>query len=103
MVQNTQPVAQQGTDNRIARLQNRVIDAVAWNLGVSSAYKKKITPDKSLVADFKADSLDLAEILNTLEDELGIEIPAKDFEEKKDVTVGELIQYAAQKMYPQQQ
>ena len=41
---------------------------------------EKITPDAKIVDDLGADSLDVVELLSTLEDEYGITIPDEDVE-----------------------
>ena len=51
----------------------------------------KVTMDSDIVEDFEADSLDVVDLVMSLEDEFGIEIP--DEETDKIKTVGELVQY----------
>ena len=36
---------------------------------------EKITPDSDIMSDFEADSLDIVDMVMTLEDEFGIEVP----------------------------
>jgi len=69
-------------------LENEVIDIVAEQLG---ADKEDISSDKSFVEDLNADSLDLTELIMTIEERFGIEVPEKDAEGLK--TVGDVVSY----------
>ena len=40
---------------------------------------EKITPDSDIVNDFGADSLDVIDMITTLSDEFGVEIPDEDY------------------------
>lgn len=51
----------------------------------------KITSDSNIADDLGADSLDLVDLLMSLEDEFGLEVPDEDIEGIK--TVGELVSY----------
>lgn len=51
----------------------------------------EITLDSSFIEDLNADSLDIVELIMTLEDELDLEIPDEDVE--KFVTVGDVVNY----------
>ena len=64
---------------------------VAENLG---ADKDSITPETSFSEDLKADSLDLFEMVMSLEDTCGGEIPTEDLETM--VTVGDVAEYLEQ-------
>ena len=64
---------------------------VAENLG---ADKDSITPETSFSEDLKADSLDLFEMVMSLEDTCGVEIPTEDLETM--VTVGDVAEYLEQ-------
>ncbi len=55
----------------------RVQAIVAEQLGVEP---EKVVPDAEFVADLNADSLDLVELIMSLEEEFGIEIPDEDAE-----------------------
>ena len=50
-----------------------------------------ITPESSIADDLGADSLDVVDLLMSIEDEFEIEIPDEDVENLK--TVGELVKY----------
>ena len=52
---------------------------------------EKVTPDASFVDDLGADSLDLVELVMSLEEDYGIEIPDEDVE--KIVTVNDIVEY----------
>ncbi|MFN7038752.1 MAG: acyl carrier protein [Alphaproteobacteria bacterium] len=53
--------------------------------------EEKITPDASFTDDFGADSLDQVELVMSLEDEFGIEIP--DEVAEKMTTFGDAVKY----------
>jgi acyl carrier protein len=55
----------------------RVQSIVAEQLGVEP---EKVVPEAEFVADLNADSLDLVELIMTLEEEFGIEISDEDAE-----------------------
>ncbi|MGN0361218.1 MAG: acyl carrier protein [Bilifractor sp.] len=55
----------------------------------------EITPDSNFKDDLDADSLDLFELLTTLEEQYDIEIPAEDMEGL--TTVGKVIDYLQSK------
>lgn len=50
-----------------------------------------ITQDTDIVGDLGADSLDMADLLTSVEDEFEIEIPDEDIENIQ--TVGEIVKY----------
>ena len=52
---------------------------------------EKITPDSDIVNDFGADSLDVIDMITTLSDEFGVEIPDEDIENFH--TVGDVVNY----------
>ena len=56
----------------MASVEERVIDIVAEQLGVS---KDQITRETSFVNDLGADSLDTVELVMAFEEEFGVEIP----------------------------
>ena len=50
-----------------------------------------VTPESNLLTDFDLSSLDVAELVCEIEDELGIEIPDKDLVRLR--TVGDILAY----------
>ncbi len=65
---------------------------IAGQLNVDEA---KITPESNFKEDLNADSLDLFELIMSLEDEYSVEIPAEDLE--KMATVQDVVNYLAAK------
>lgn len=63
-------------------------DMIAEQLGVS---KEEVTENASFKDDLGADSLDLFELVSSLEDEYGVEIPTEDLEKMS--TVGDVMNY----------
>ena len=61
---------------------------LAEQLGVEPG---KITMDSDLLNDFEADSLDIVDMVMTLEDEFGIEVPDDAIENLH--TVGDVVRY----------
>ena len=53
--------------------------------------ENQVTMDSSIVDDLGADSLDLVDMLMTLEDQFDLEVPDEDVEKIK--TVGDLVRY----------
>lgn len=51
----------------------------------------KITMESDILEDFEADSLDIVDMVMTLEDEFGIEIPDEEIENLH--TVGDVVRY----------
>lgn len=66
----------------------RVQSIVAEQLGVEP---EKVVPEAEFVADLNADSLDLVELIMTLEEEFGIEI--SDEEAEKIVKVSDALEF----------
>lgn len=69
-------------------IENKVIEIVSEQLGVD---KDEINRPSSFVADLKADSLDVVELVMEFEDNFGITIPDDDYE--KIQTVGDAVDY----------
>jgi len=69
-------------------LEQEVIDIVVEQLGVD---KEDVTLSKSFVEDLNADSLDLTELVMTLEERFGCEISEAEAEKLK--TVGDVVSY----------
>jgi acyl carrier protein len=73
---------------QVASVEERVIDIVAEQLGVS---KDQITRETSFVNDLGADSLDTVELVMELEEEFDINIP--DDAAEKIQTVGQAVDH----------
>ncbi len=71
---------------------NKVKEVVAEQLGVNAA---ELTQETSLKEDLNADSLDLFQIIMSLEEEFGIEIPTEDTESIS--TIGDIENYISSK------
>lgn len=67
---------------------NKIKEVVAEQLGVDVA---ELTQETSLKEDLSADSLDLFQIIMSLEEVYGIEIPTEDTESIK--TIGDIENY----------
>jgi len=74
--------------NNVASVEERVIEIVSEQLGVS---KDQINRDTSFIQDLNADSLDTVELVMSLEEEFEISIP--DDQAEKIQTVGQAIDY----------
>lgn len=70
----------------------KVQELLAEQLNVD---KEKITMETNIVDDLKADSLDVVEMLISLEDEFGISVPDADAKDLK--TVQKLVEYIENK------
>ena len=70
----------------------KVVDLVAEQLGVD---KKIIRPESNIIEDLGADSLNVIEMLMTLEDEFGVSIPDEDALNLK--TVSDIAKYISKK------
>lgn len=66
----------------------RLQKVIEEQLGVD---KKEITPGASIIEDLGADSLDLVELIMSIEEEFGIEIAEEDVEKIK--TVQDILDY----------
>jgi len=69
-------------------VEQEVIDIVVEQLGID---KDDVTPDKSFVEDLNADSLDLTELVMTLEERFSFDIPPEEADQLK--TIQDVIQY----------
>lgn len=69
-------------------MEERLKKLIAEQLGVDES---KVVPSASFTDDLEADSLDLVELIMSLEEEFNVEIPDEDAE--KIVTVGDAMQY----------
>ena len=68
----------------------KIQELVAEGLGVEA---EKVVPEASFKEDLGADSLDLFELVMSLEDEFGVSIPTEDLE--KIETVQDVMDYIA--------
>lgn len=66
----------------------KIQELIAEGLGVD---KDQVVESASFKDDLQADSLDLFEMVMSLEEEFGVEIPSEDLEQI--VTVGDVIKY----------
>lgn len=57
--------------------------------------ESQIAMDSSITEDLGADSLDLVDLLMSLEDQFGLEVPDEDVEKIK--TVGDLVRYVEER------
>ena len=73
-----------GKEEIIEKVKQIIIDG----LGVNEDLVKE---DATFIDDLSADSLDIVELVMSLEEEFGIEIP--DTEAEKIVTVGDVVKY----------
>lgn len=71
---------------------NKIKEVVADQLGVDVA---ELTQETSLKDDLNADSLDLFQIIMSLEETFGIEIPTEDTESI--ATIGDIEKYLAKR------
>ena len=67
---------------------DKIKELIVDSLGIE---EDQITMEASFKEDLKVDSLDLFEMVMSLEDEFGVEIPTEEFE--KMVTVGDVVNY----------
>ncbi len=73
-------------------IEQEIIDVIVEQLGID---KEDVTPEKSLIEDLNADSLDLTEFMMTIEDRYNCEISQQDAEKLK--TVGDVIKFIQSK------
>ena len=69
-------------------IEQEVIDIVVEQLGVEA---QEVSNEKSFMEDLNADSLDLTELVMTLEERFGFEISEEEAEKLK--TVGDVVSY----------
>jgi acyl carrier protein len=74
------------------KLKKEIITTIAEQLGVDA---NDITEEKSFIDDLNADSLDLTEMIMTLEEKFKVEIADEQAEKLK--TVGNVISFIQQK------
>lgn len=73
-------------------VEERVKNIICDQLAVEP---EKVTPTASFIEDLGADSLDIVELVMTMEEEFDLDIPDEDAEKIK--TVGDVIKYIAAK------
>lgn len=71
----------------------RIRAALAEQLGLDES---KITMDSDIVEDLEADSLDVVDLIMTLEDEFNVEVPEDQVENFK--TVGDVVRFVEENM-----
>ena len=71
----------------------KVRDVIVETLGCEA---DAVTPTASLAEDLGADSLDVVDMLMSLEDEFDVEIPDEEIEKMR--TVGEVVSYIEEHM-----
>jgi acyl carrier protein len=58
--------------------------------------EEKVTMEAKIIDDLGADSLDVVDLIMTLEEEMDVEIPEEDVADMK--TVGDIVKYIEEKM-----
>ncbi len=76
----------------VEEVREKVISIVSEQLNIP---KDDIKLDSGFIADLKADSLDLVELVMEFEDEFGVQIPESD--QDKIQTVGNAVDYIMEK------
>ncbi len=71
----------------------KIAEVISNELGVD---KEKLTMETNFKDDLEADSLDLFQVIMSLETEFGIEIPNEDAESIK--TIGDAVKYVESKL-----
>jgi acyl carrier protein len=74
-------------------LESRVTDLIVEQLGVS---KDEVVLNASFIDDLGADSLDIVELVMSMEEEFDLEIPDEDAE--KIQTIGDVIAYLGERL-----
>lgn len=77
-----------GSKERKRKMLEKIQELVAEGLGVE---KEEVVESASFTKDLGADSLDLFELVMSLEEEFGVKIPTEDLE--KIDTVGDVMEY----------
>ena len=71
----------------------RIRELLAEQLDID---EEKITMDSNILEDFEADSLDVVDMVMSLEDEFGVEIPDEEIENFH--TVGDVVSYVEERL-----
>jgi acyl carrier protein len=74
-------------------LENRMSGLIVEQLGVA---KEKVSPSASFFDDLGADSLDIVELVMSMEEEFDVEIPDEDVERMR--TIGDAIEYLRERL-----
>ena len=69
-------------------MENKIIQVIAANLACRPS---EVTPDKNIIEDLGADSLDVVELVMAIEEEFDIDIPDEEIEKVQ--TVQQAIDY----------
>ena len=77
---------------KVMNIQERVKNIICDQLAVEA---EKVTDTASFIDDLGADSLDIVELVMTMEEEFDLDIPDEDAEKMK--TVGDVIKYIEEK------
>lgn len=72
-------------------LEQKIIDIVAVQLGLTGSAKAEIHPGTTFGDDLGADSLDMIEINMAIEDELAIEIPEEAYMDITKATIAHMV------------
>ena len=73
-------------------IEEKVKDIIVEQLGVNP---EQVTPQASFIEDLGADSLDIVELVMTMEEEFDLDIPDEDAEKMK--TVDDVVKYITSK------
>ena len=71
---------------------NKVVDVLVEQLGVE---KENVKKDSEIMTDLGADSLDVVDVVQVLEEEFNVKVPNTDIEKLK--TVEDITNYIAEK------
>ena len=71
---------------------SKVVDVLVEQLGVE---KEKVKKDSEIMTDLGADSLDVVDVVQVLEEEFNVKVPNTDIEKLK--TVEDITNYIAEK------
>lgn len=74
----------------VTNVEDRVKNIIVDQLAVEA---EKVNPTASFIEDLGADSLDIVELVMTMEEEFDLDIPDEDAEKMK--TVGDVVKYIA--------
>ena len=76
-------------------LEDRMCGLIVDQLGVS---REEVKPQASFVDDLGADSLDIVELVMSMEEEFDVEIPDEDVEKMQ--TIGDAVGYLKERVEP---